>query len=58
MGQIMKASDFAAGQDEMTNSISLARPTFQAVPQLQRTQFVLISAVEAIIAWPERSHRR
>ena len=57
-GRIMKASDFAAGQDDTTNSVSVAEPTIEAVPKVQRTQFVLISAVEAIIAWPERSHRR
>jgi hypothetical protein len=41
-GRIMKASDFAACEDETTNGVWIARSAFQAVPKVDCAQFILV----------------
>jgi hypothetical protein len=49
-GRIMKAPDFATSQGEATNCVHIARSAFQAVPKVDRAQFVLVGSLDAIAA--------
>jgi len=40
-GRIMKAPDFATSQDEATNCVRIARSAFEAVPKMDRAEFIL-----------------
>ena|SRR6516164_350311 len=46
----MKALDFAASQDEATDSFSIARSAVKPVPKMDRTQLVFVSSLQSVIA--------
>jgi hypothetical protein len=46
----MKASNLAAGQDEPTNGVRIARSAFEPISQMQSTQLVLVGAGDPIFA--------
>ena len=46
----MKAPDFATSQDEATNCVRIARSAFEAVPNIDCAQFILVSSVDATVA--------
>jgi hypothetical protein len=49
-GWITKTRDFSTGQDQATNGVRIARSAFQAVPQVDCAQFVLVGPFDAIVA--------
>ena len=36
MGRIVKAPDFATGQDQATNGVRITRPAFEPIPEVNR----------------------
>jgi hypothetical protein len=46
----MKASDFAACEDETTNGVWIARSAFQTVPKVDCAQFILVGSPDAVVA--------
>jgi hypothetical protein len=55
-GRIMKAHDFATCQDEATNCVRVARSAFEAVPNMDCAQFILVRSVDAIVAHRDEAH--
>ena len=49
-GRIVKASDFAPGEDKPTNGVRITRPAFQPIPKMDRAEFILVRSVDAIVA--------
>lgn len=50
-GRIVKAPDFATGKDEATNGVCVTRSAFQAVPQVDCAQFVLVGPLDSTVAY-------
>jgi hypothetical protein len=44
-GLIVKAPNFATGQDQSTNSLWITRPAFKPVAKVDRAEFVLIGSL-------------
>jgi hypothetical protein len=49
-GWIVKSPDFAACRDQATNGVCIARSVFEAVPKMDRAEFILVRSVDAIVA--------
>jgi hypothetical protein len=49
-GRIMKAPDFATGQDQATNGVCIARSAFKPISQVDGAQFVFVGSIDAIVA--------
>jgi hypothetical protein len=49
-GRIVEASDFATGQYETTNGVTVARPAFKPIPKVDCAEFVFVGSIDAIVA--------
>ena len=49
-GQIVKAPDFATGEDQPTNGVWITRPSLKPLPKVDRTKFVLVGSLQSV--WP------
>ena len=47
-GRIVKAPDFATGQDQQTNVVRITGPAFQPVPEVNRAEFVFVGSFQSI----------
>ncbi len=55
--RVVKMLNFAAGQDYLPDGLRIARPAFEDVAQVKRTQFILVGASQAVAAHRHQGNR-